>query len=100
MMADHFSLSTGDCTDSAAKILHVQARIRDTLDDIEQSLTDLQPHWEASESDLYQQIMASWVEGAEGLRGVLTDVRSALVTTRDGNSELRTAIQGILNNTT
>ncbi|WP_257203429.1 WXG100 family type VII secretion target [Corynebacterium cystitidis] len=99
-MADHFSLSTGDCTDSAAKILHVQARIRDTLDDIEQSLTDLQPHWEASESDLYQQIMASWVEGAEGLRSVLTDVRSALLATRDGNSELRAAIQELLNNTT
>lgn len=99
MGGDQYSFRTSDGTGTAADILSIQSRIGETLDAIDQALADLVPAWEATEADSYQEVMASWSEGARGLRSVLTDVREALLATRDGNTELRTAIQGVLDET-
>lgn len=98
-MTSVYSFRTSDATGSASGILRTQSDIGETLNEIDAALKRLHPQWEASESDMYQEMMAKWQEGAEGLRSVLTEVREVLLKTRDGNSEVRSAVQQVLDQT-
>ncbi len=98
--ASVYAFANQASADSQGGIGTTMDDIQTTLDEIGEAIGNLRPEWVAMEADSYYEIIEQWKEGANGVAGVLANVRDALAQTHAGNAELRSGITQILSEMT
>lgn len=91
---------TDSASDNAKKdFIRIKIAIGEALESIDNSVESLKSQWDASEAETYFEIIKNWKEGAAGLQSVLGNIRDTLDGIQKGNTELRSGISQILDET-